>query len=245
VRDEREVGQRRAGRDHLGAADVDAGVALLDHLDVDVRAVRRRQIAIDRRMHDRVVDVPGALLGLAVPAGRVRLEALVEHGVRAERAQERPLVVGRPAHPAPGASLPVGDRVALGDLLLDRVRGAEEAVREASPFGRDGENVLALRVVQRVVHARDHPCRVAERRMVGDLLDALAVDPDLAVILEAREVLVAGERDERGAGRDRRSLVAHGVSPVVGVVLWESAPNMRCCCRARVSPRRCLPPPGR
>jgi hypothetical protein len=60
--------------------------------------------------------------------------------------------------------------------------------------GGHQELVLALGVVQRVVQAGDHPRRVAERRMRSDVLDALAVDEDLAAVLQRLQVFLAGLR---------------------------------------------------
>jgi hypothetical protein len=70
------------------------------------------------------------------------------------------------------------------------------SVREATPLGRCGEDVLAALVVcvQGVVEARDHTCAVLKRRMLGHLVDALAVNPELAVVVEAIEIFAAGVR---------------------------------------------------
>ena len=46
-----------------------------------------------------------------------------------------------------------------------------------------------LRVVQGIVQAGDHPGRVAKGRVGGDILDALAVEPDLAAVAQALQVL--------------------------------------------------------
>jgi hypothetical protein len=69
-------------------------------------------------------------------------------------------------------------------------------VREAAPLGRCGEDVLAALAVcvQGVVEARDHTCAVLKCRMFGDLVDAFAVNPDLAVVVEAIEIFAAGVR---------------------------------------------------
>jgi hypothetical protein len=48
--------------------------------------------------------------------------------------------------------------------------------------------------MQRVVEPRDHPRGVAERRMGRDILDALAVDVDLAPVAQAVEILLPRER---------------------------------------------------
>ena len=46
--------------------------------------------------------------------------------------------------------------------------------------------------MQRVVEPRNHPRRVAEGRMLGDVLDPLAVDPHLSAVIEAVEEFLAG-----------------------------------------------------
>ena len=92
-----------------------------------------------------------------------------------------------------------------GDQLLARCAHAEELVGVAARagVGRRGEHVLGLRVVQRVVEPRDRARGVAESRMRGDVVDALAVDVDLAPVAQAGEIFRAGERPrpvERGTG---------------------------------------------
>ena len=110
-----------------------------------------------------------ALLAVAVPAPRVGLVRRVELGVGAERGEERRLVVGRAAQPAVGDARPRGDRVAPGHLLLRGARRAEIPVREAAPFGRPGQHVLAgpMVVVQGVVEAGEHAGGVPEGRVRG------------------------------------------------------------------------------
>ena len=81
VGDEVVVRQRRAGGDHLGAADDDALVGLLDRVDEDVGDLVDLLVAVDRRVHERVVHEVHALLRLLVPAPRVVLERRVVVGV--------------------------------------------------------------------------------------------------------------------------------------------------------------------
>ncbi len=207
----------------------EALVGLAVDVDVDVADLVDALVAIDRRVDDRVVEEQAALLGLLVPALRVLLVRLVEVRVRAERAEERGLVVGAAAHPAVADARPLGDRVAVGDDVLDRAGRAEERVGEgaAAGVGRRREDVAARRVVERVVHARDHPGRVAERRVRGDVVHALAVRPDLAAVADRLEVL--GPR-HRLDGRGRRGLRRHShvLSPLAGGPPWPAtAPNLR------------------
>ena len=197
MRDKGEMGQRRAGGDDLGAGDADAGVGLLGHMGVDVgRAARgaRSHVAVDRRLHDRVIDEWHPLLAEAVPAARILLIRLVKLRIGAERGEKRRLVVGRAAEPAISQPRPRGDRVTSSYLFLGRTRRHEIAVGEAAPFGRAAQNILLLGVVamQRVVKPRDHPRCIAKGRMLGDFLYALAVDPHLPAVVEAVEKLLTG-----------------------------------------------------
>src|SRR5262249_23309353 len=72
----------------------------------------------------------------------------------------------------------------LGDHLFARVRRLEEFVGIAAGagVGRRGQHVMPGWVVQRVVKQRHRGRRVAERRMRGDVLDALAINVDVAAI---------------------------------------------------------------
>ena len=147
-------------------------------------------------MDDGVIDERHALLAEAVPALRVLLPGRVEFGVGAQRAQERGLVVGRAAEPAVAELRPLGDGVAAGDGFLDILRALEVGVRHAAVarVRRHQQLVLVLGIVQRVVKARDHACGIAEGRMRGDVLDALAVDVDLAVVAQRLQILLARHR---------------------------------------------------
>ncbi len=167
----------------------------------------RRDVAVDRRVDDRMVDIGHPLLAVAVPAPRVLLVGGVEIGIGPERGEKGRLVVGRAAEPAPGQPRPGGDRVAPGDQLLGGARRDEIAMGEAAPFGRAGQHPLPFPVVfvQRVIEAGDHPRGVAEGRVLGDVLDALAVDPDLPAVVEAVEKFLAGVRQHRRAIGSRTS----------------------------------------
>src|SRR5437763_7334180 len=53
---------------------------------------------------------------------------------------------------------------------------------EPAPFGRAGENpfLLLLVLMQRIIKAGDHSRGVAEGGVLGDVFDALAVNPDFS-----------------------------------------------------------------
>ena len=58
-------------------------------------------------------------------------------------------------------------------------------VTAAAGVGAPAQRILHVRFVQRVVHLRDGGRRIAKRRMGGDVFNALAVDINLAAILQA------------------------------------------------------------
>ena len=204
------IGQRRIGGDDLGAGHIDAGVGLLLDGDIDVLDLFDRLVAVDRRIDQRVVEEQHGFLAALVPGARIVGELAVELGIGAERVEERRLVIGAPAEPAVSDARPGGDGVALRDHVLAALRHLEEFVGVAAGagIGRRGEHVLGRLVVQRVVEQRDGAGRIAERRMFGDVLDALAVDVDLAVVLERLQEFGAGERALL-AGDDRFGVVGH------------------------------------
>ena len=203
MRHERVVGERRAGGHHLGARHHDSPVGLpLDaHADVGGpgRWLPRRQVAIDRRMDDRVVDEGHALLAEVVPVEGVGLVGRVELGIGAEGPQKGGLVVGGAAHPAIGESGPLGDGVSRAHLFGRGVGHAEPGVRVVARVGLHRELRFHLGIVQGVEQAREHAGGVAEGRVLGDLADPLAVDPHLAAVVEALQKLLAGH-GHRGGG---------------------------------------------
>ena len=84
-------------------------------------------------------------------------------------------------------------------------------------IGRHQQLVLVLGVVQRIVEPRDHARGVAEGRMRGDVLDALAVDVDLAAVAQRLQKLLAVHRRRGSDVADglrllgkRHLIVAHG-----------------------------------
>ena len=67
LRHERGVGDRRAGRQHLGAADDDAVVLLLDDVDKDVGHLVNRLLAIDGRVDQDMIQEERARGEFLVP----------------------------------------------------------------------------------------------------------------------------------------------------------------------------------
>ena len=60
-------------------------------------------------------------------------------------------------------------------------------------IGRRAERRSFLRVVQRIIHARQHTGGIPKARMLGNVFDALTIDPDLPVIPQAVKELLAGQ----------------------------------------------------
>src|SRR6267378_4152581 len=158
--------------------------------------VSTEPVAIDRWMDDGMIDEGHALLAKFVPAPGVVLVRIVKVRVGAEGREKRRLVIRRTAHPAVGHARPFGNGVAAGDEILDGLWRLEEGVRHSriARVCRRQQLVLSLVVMQRVEQARHHPGGVAEGRMGGDVLDALAVDEDLAAVAQGFDVLRAGLR---------------------------------------------------
>ncbi len=142
VSNEREVREHRTRRDHFRARDDEPAVRLLLHVHADVRDLIWRLVPVHGRMNDRVVHERHALLAEGVPAFRVVLIWLVELRIAAQRAQERCLVVGSPAHPAVSDPLPFGNRIAPGNRFLQVLRRLEECVRHAVAVGVRGQQQL-------------------------------------------------------------------------------------------------------
>jgi hypothetical protein len=115
VGDEVVMGERGSRGDHLGAADDQAAVGFLLDMHVDVANLFQLLVAVDRRIHDGVIDEGDFLLNLLVPALGVVLEGSVKAGVGAERSQKSRFVVRAAAHPSVGDACPLGDGIAGAD----------------------------------------------------------------------------------------------------------------------------------
>jgi len=216
------VGEGRVGGHDFGVRDVDACDGLFLDGDVDVLNLLDRLVAVDGRIDQRVVEIEHRLLRSLVPGAGVVGELSVELGIGAERIEECGLVVGAAAHPAVGDAGPGRDRIALRDDILGGAGNLEKFVRVAAGagIGRRGEHVLGLGIVQRVIEQGDRGNRIAERRVLRHIGDALAIDVDFAPVPQGLDELSPGERallafDNRFGG------VRHGAirDPVHG---WRS-----------------------
>ncbi|CSG60541.1 Uncharacterised protein [Shigella sonnei] len=67
-------------------------------------------------------------------------------------------------------------------------------IAAAAGVGVPAQRVLHLRFVQRVVQLGNRRCRITKCRMSSDVFHSLAIDIDLATILQAFQILFPGER---------------------------------------------------
>src|SRR5262249_18544453 len=132
---------------------------------------------------------------------RVAGELAVERVVRPQRIHQGSFVVWGAPHPAVGHAGPGRDGFALADQILARTGDAKELMRIAAVprVGRAGQYVPGGGVVERVIELRDGARSVTERRMGGDVGNALAIDVNLATVPQAFEVFLASERPVGGA----------------------------------------------
>src|SRR5262249_39902933 len=108
-----------------------------------------------------------------------------------------------------------GDGVTLTDDVFTRTGGPEELVGKAarSGVGRRDEKLSVLGIVQSIIEARNRARGVAKRGMRRDVVDALAVDIDLAAVAQAFQIFRAG----KGAALCRNGVLAF--DPVHGGLL--------------------------
>src|SRR6185312_938288 len=111
---------------------------------------------------------------------------IVKVGVGAKGREKRRLVVRRTAHPAVSHARPFSDGFAAGYEILHGLWRLEEGVRHSPIAGvcRHQQLVRSLAVVKRIEQTRDHPCGIAEGWMGCDVLDAFAIDEDLAAVAQ-------------------------------------------------------------
>ncbi len=185
------MGEGGVGGHHLSAADNDAALDFLINRDEYVLDLIHRLVAVNGRIDDGVVEVEAGFLDALVPGTGVLLEATVELGVGAQGAAEGGLVVRGATHPAVGQPRPFGNGIALLAQVTGGTSEAEElvGVTAVAGIGLPAQLVLGGRVVQGVVEFGHGRRGVTKGGVCGHVLDAIAVDVDLAVVPEAGEVL--------------------------------------------------------
>lgn len=182
------------GCQHLRAADHDAIVSLLNEVDEDVGDLVNRLLAVHRRIDQDMVEEERAGGELLVPIERMLIERRVELRVGSKARHERRLILRRPPHEAVAKPRPCSNGIPRLEQFLWRLAGCEELVR-ADAVVVDGRQEVALRgVVERVIQAHDGAGGIAESGVSRHILDALAIDVDLACIAQTVEILRAGHQ---------------------------------------------------
>ena len=202
------VRQHAAGRDLLRACDHDAVVALLDHAGVERRIALlvRGLAAIDLRRHDRVADVEMLVAHLLVERDDVVgefLSGLGEHlGHRSIAGEEARDVVGRAAHQAEGRLRPFLREQPPRAQIGVGPRNLEGAQHRRAGLGRGECHQLAVfRRRRDVVEPRHRARGLAERLVLADIGDALAIEKHLAAVVERAQIFGAGAERVSGGGR--------------------------------------------
>jgi hypothetical protein len=183
------VAHRRAGAEHLRAAQHDAVLVLLGHTDlheVAVPAVRGRCPAHLRR-NDHVAEEQGLVQQPPVPPGDVGAELApiaVEHfGMAREPREKGCHVVGTATHEAVRQLRPSADRFPAVAQVLGCSRDQERLERLPPRLGRNGGHSVR-RVAGEVVELGDRGGDAGERRVRADVPHALAVHDHRAAITQ-------------------------------------------------------------
>src|SRR5437667_2600393 len=151
--------------------------------------------AVDLRRHDRVRDVQVFVAGVLVEARDVVAEAraaAVEEmppgGKGREHARD---VVGRPAHePVRGLGPEAMDAPPRAEVVGRSRRQPHVGVPRAGDGIGVGQRWVVLGRLGTVVDLGDATDRLDERRMLGDIVDPLAVEEHRASVSKARDVRV-------------------------------------------------------
>jgi hypothetical protein len=189
------------GRLELGAADDDAGIRLLHDADHHVRVAllrRARAVALGVGVGGDVeeIEILHALDVVVDIGGKAR----VDLGEDVASVLQRPHLADRLVAEAGGDAADIlHQQVDAGPFAVPvLLRGGwllEDGVALATLH--IGEGVLVGRLVGEVVHAGLHVHDGLEGGVGGDVLHALALDPDLAAVADALAVLVAGANHGR------------------------------------------------
>ena len=193
------VAQDRAGAEHLRTLDDDAIVALLGHAHVEVLLVLfvRRLCPVDGRMNDRIAEVQALIAAPRVEAFEVvgeLLATLCEHRKCAyESSEERGDVVRAAAEEAARLVRPCFDGEPPRCEVGTRPRRLPPPMHGLTVGGRVVAVEVAVgRVCSDVVQVGHGVRDAGEGGMGGEVLDAFAIEHDLAAIVERLEEFCSG-----------------------------------------------------
>src|ERR1700677_1561420 len=170
----------------------------------DIPHLFNRAVAVNRRIDDGVVPEVETLLRPRIPFLGVAGVFAVEAGIGAERAEKGSLVVGRPAHPSERYLLQFGNRIPAFDEVLAGFRSEEKRMRHLPRPGVGQDADLVFLFVKPIVPARHHARRVSKSRVLRNVLDALAIDVNLASVPDAFKEFRTGIDTRRRRGRVAR-----------------------------------------
>ncbi len=212
---EEPVGHRRRCGDRVGAPDDDPRRGLAHHARVQERLRvpmgGARSIHLGR--HDRVGHVEIFVTGAGIEVLHVVAEAragAVEEVPPCRKGRENARdVVGGAAHEPERRLGPEPMRAPPGAEVL---RGARDEPHVAVPRARrrvgERQRRIALRGLRAVVGLGDPPDGLDERGVLGDVVDALAVEVHRPPVSEARDVRVTAAHRPltlpQAAGNDKR-----------------------------------------
>ena len=197
VGDEEPVGHRRRGRDRVRAADHDPGRGLAH----DSRMQERLRMAmggsrpVDLRRHDRVRHVEVLVARARVEEPHVvaiaRAAAVEEVAPGRKRGENARDVIGRAPHETERRLGPEPMDAPPGAEVVRRARDEPHVAVARSRRGlRERQRGIVLGGLRAVVCLGDPPDRLDERRVLGDVVDALAVEVHRPPVPEARDVRV-------------------------------------------------------
>src|SRR6266851_105129 len=198
---------RSQRRQDARAADDDTGAGLAHDMErrsllqVEVAGNLAAPLQIDQRVGQREILLPDVLVvALQVLA---ELAAAVSEIIRSAgpRGESDIHEVRRTAHHAARRARPIEHHHAARLQLLSAPRNDERQADALAAGRRDiGHLVAQLRVVLHVVKFRDRAHAALQPWMRRDVFDALAVQPDLSVLLpQAPDVLLSGSRWHSGS----------------------------------------------
>jgi hypothetical protein len=195
-RDEHPVRHHAAGGEHLRPANDDAAVALGRRARVQegLRLLVGGLCPVDRRLHDGVAEIEILVGRLRVEAQQVVGELLAVAGEELRRAgeagEEGGDVIGRAAEEAIRGVGPALDRLPPGGEVLARARHQPGLVDGPAVARRGIRHQRPIRrIVGDVVEVGERAYGGGEGRVIGDVLDTLAVEEHRAAIAQPAYVV--------------------------------------------------------